>query len=355
MILKIKKPLFGLLLISSIGFFVSILSFYILPHHFYNDSEVIIYDRFNEIGLVGSYPFTIWFYKITGLRHLHFILIGLIQYVIAIYLLYKVGLPKHFHILKIKNILAYFAIIMIGVFLSMPSKEFITFMYIYIIVRLFQQKERGFKKTIFVVLVLLFFFGIIFRPYYILIAIISIVLFLVSKVSFKNKNVITVFYGILIAIIMSLSYGAVKGKFISQKTREDLNELREGSEDAANSAIVSPIGTDTWYGESFGIIYGFFTVNIPINGLKHFMSPQIVVFVIWQLFLFVILFVRYGRCLKQGTYHNHELWAFYVLFSFFIVQGVFEPDLGSAVRHKIGVFPLIYFVLYYDSFRKEIQ
>ena len=33
-----------------------------------------------------------------------------------------------------------------------------------------------------------------------------------------------------------------------------------------------------------------------------------------------------------------------------MVQGVFEPDLGTSIRHKIGFLPLIYFALYYDRF-----
>jgi hypothetical protein len=34
-----------------------------------------------------------------------------------------------------------------------------------------------------------------------------------------------------------------------------------------------------------------------------------------------------------------------VLFSYFIVQGVFEPDLGTAIRHKIGVFSINLFCI----------
>ncbi|MDO7172158.1 hypothetical protein [Mariniflexile sp. AS56] len=354
MILKVKNSVFVFFLITLSGFFVSILSYYVLPGHFYNDTKTIIYDKYNEIGLVGSYPFTIWFYNVTGLRHFHFILIGLIQYIIAMAMVYNLGIPERFDKLTVKNFLVYLGVFMIAIFLSMPSKEFLNYIYIYIIVRLIQQKKRGYKTTVFFVFILLLVFSYFFRPYYLLIAIVGIVFFITSKISFKNKKVATIFYGLAMVIVMSLSYGAVKGKFISQKTREDLNELRISGDTATNSAIVSPISVDTWYGESFGIVYGFFSVNFPLNGLKHLLSPQIIVFVIWQLLLFVILFWRYGKCLRQGVNDNYELWAFYVLFSFFIVQGVFEPDLGSAIRHKIGVFPLIYFVLYYDSFRKKV-
>jgi cell division protein FtsW (lipid II flippase) len=83
-------------------------------------------------------------------------------------------------------------------------------------------------------------------------------------------------------------------------------------------------------------------------------SPQIISFIIWQLLLFYILLVRLARCLKEKKNNKDELWILLILFSYFIVQGLFEPDLGSAVRHKIGVFPIIYYALYYDYFRKNI-
>lgn len=354
MSLKINKPVFGILLISFIGLLVVVLSFFVLPLHFYNDTNVIIYDKHNEIGLIGSYPFTILFYNLTGMKHLHFIAIGIIQFLIAIFLMYRIGVPKDFYKITIKNLLVYFAILMIGVFLSMPSKEFINFIFIYFIVRLFQKRTRKLTKTLVIVMVSLAIFAFIYRPYYIVITIISLVLFIASRITIKNKHVVSVIYGLSILILMSLSYGMVKGKYISQKTREAHNEIRVNSTEASNSAIISPVPTDTWYGESFGIVYGFFSANLPVNEFKHIFSPQIIIFIIWQLILFIILFIRYGRCLKLSTNKNRELWAFYVLFAFFIVQGVFEPDLGSAFRHKIGVFPLIYYVLYYDSFREKI-
>jgi hypothetical protein len=65
--------------------------------------------------------------------------------------------------------------------------------------------------------------------------------------------------------------------------------------------------------------------------------------------------VRFAKCLKERIWYSKELLVLLVIFSFFIVQGMFEPDLGTAVRHKIGIFPLIYFALYYESFRKELQ
>lgn len=327
---------------------------FFLPPKFFYDAAIIAYDKGNEIGFFGSYPLTILFYKITGLRHLPFAIIALIQFPILMLILYKIGIPKSFEKITIKNVLVYFSFSIIAIYISMPSKEFLTFLYLSLIVFLFQKQAFNFKTNLLIALLLFVFFGAVYRPYFVLLPIVSMGMYWVACIKIQNRTFATLCYGIGIMIFLSLSYGVVQGKFLSEQTREFLNLVRLHSPDA-NSMIVSPVKTDTWYGEIIGIVYGFFTVNLPLNGLKHFLKPQILLFVIWQLFLFYILLVRLALCIKNKKEYIYELWMLLFVFSFFILQGVFEPDLGSAIRHKMGVFPLIYYALYYDHFRKEFQ
>ena len=352
--IQIKKSTLAFLLIAGVNLFVAVFSFYFLPKKFFYDAIIIALDRGNEIGFLGSYPLTILFYKISGLRYLPFPIIGLIQFPIVMFVLYKIGVPYDFEKLNIKNGIVYLGILIMAIFMSMPSKEFITYLFVSIIVFLFLNDQNSFRKALFRSLILLTFFGIFYRPYFVLIPIIALVMYAAILINFKNKMVAAVFYGLLAAISLSLIYELVTGHFFSEISREVVNNSRIGSADA-NSSIIPPIKTDTWYGESIGIFYGFFAVNIPINGLKYIFSPQILIFVIWQLFLFYILLVRLSRCIVARREYKKELWVLLILFAFFIVQGIFEPDLGSAVRHKIGVFPLIYYTLYYDHFRKKLR
>jgi hypothetical protein len=347
-----NKAAFLLLLLGNLC--VALLAFYVLPKKFFYDATLIAFDKGNEIGFWGSYPLTILFYKITYLRYLSFPIIALIQYPILIYVLYKIGVPKDFNILNVKNLLVYLGFFMIAIFMSMPSKEFITYLYLSIIVFIYKSERIGFHKSLIYTMLLLLLFGVFYRPYFLLIPIIAIGMYGISFIQSKNKTLMILFYGICIAFFLSLSYGIVKGQYLSESSREVVNLERLNSQDA-NSIIVSPLKPDTWYGEAVGIIYGFFTVNVPINGLKHLLSPQIIAFVIWQLLLFYILLVRFSKCLISRKKQQYELWLLLILFSYFIVQGVFEPDLGTAIRHKIGIFPLIYFALYYENFREKLQ
>lgn len=332
---------------------VAFLTPYILPERYFNDTVIIVFDKGREIGWFGSYPFAIMFYKLTGLRHLSFFLIALIQFPIVTYILYKIGVPYNFHKLNVKNILVYIGLLLLGIYMSMPTKEFITFLMFCTIPFIFQSNKKAVFKIVFsLILIACFSF---FRPYYLLMPIFAVGMYLLSFIKFENKTVSIIFYGILIAIFLSLSHGVIKGEYISKQTRENY-VVENINKKNINTAVVSPISQDTWYGEAFGIVYGFMAVNVPvIEAMKHILSPQVLVFVLWQLLLFYILFVRFSRCLKNRKQYQFELWTLLILFAFFIVQGIFEPDLGTSIRHKIGLFPLIYFALYYEDFRKDIR
>lgn len=353
LILKKKSAVFFSLF--GVNLVIAFLAYFILPAKFFSDTKIIVYDIGHEIGYIGSYPLSILFYKVTLLRYLPFPVIALIQFPILIYLLYKIGIPKDFHILTVKNIVVYLAFFMLAIFVSMPSKEFITFIYIALIPFVLNNPNKSNRYRILLALFLIVLFGLFFRIYYVFIPIIALGMYWVTCIKFKNKTVTSLFYGVLISIGLSLSIGVLTGKYISETTREELNLQRKNAKDA-NSMIVSPIETDTWYGETIGIVNGFIAVNIPVvEGLKHLLSPQIIAFIIWQLFLFYILLKRFSWCISDREKNQMQLWSILIIFSYFITQGLFEPDLGSAIRHKMGFFPLIYFALYYDHFRKELR
>ncbi|GLB48135.1 hypothetical protein [Neptunitalea lumnitzerae] len=351
-VLKLNKLTFFVLALA--GLLIASTTTLFLPHRFFLDTNILILDRYNEIGFVGSYPLTILFYKITGLRYVHFAFIGFLQYSIFMIVLYKIGIPERFHIINIKNVLIYFMFAVIAIYISMPSKEFINYLFIAALVFLFKNASYKLSKKVTIAILMLVTYAFFFRPYYAFISVLIVVMYYVSRLRIENKRVLAISTSLIVLIFISLSYGALKGVFLSEKTRYYVNSERLGSENA-NSMILSPVKPDTWYGESIGIVYGFLSVNLPFNGLKYLKSPHIMVFIVWQFLVFFILFKRFGRCLDKGRYKNEELWLFFILFSFFVVQGIFEPDLGSATRHKAGIFPLLYYLFYYEDFRKKLR
>ena len=92
---------------------------------------------------------------------------------VLIYCLYKIGIPKNFHVVTLKNLLVYLAIILIAVFISVPSKEFITFIYITWIVLMYKNRKRKLKTVLLISFTLLFFFAYFFRQYFALVVLLA--------------------------------------------------------------------------------------------------------------------------------------------------------------------------------------
>lgn len=320
-----------------------------LPERYMFDAITITLDQFNEIGLMGSYPFSIWFYHTLGLVKLPFYIIAWIQIPVVFILLYQLGIPHSFGKFNLRNSLIWLGLFVFSIYMGFPSKEFITILWMFIIAFILKSKLKLFKKMI-VTTGLFLVFGWFYREYFILMPILAFGIYIFSFIRLKNKAVYNITVGLIIVTFMSLSHGLLKGAFITESFRNKLNTERLSSNDqSASTMILSPVDPSSFHGEIFGIVYGFFSVNLPIAGLRFLAKPQVLIFVLWQVLLFCLLFYFYGNASRNRKRYSHELWAFHLLFAYFLIQGVFEPDLGSAVKHKLGVFPLIWLVIYYDK------
>lgn len=344
-----NKLTFLFLFVLSIG--ITAISGLILPEKFFYDANTIVFDYYNEAGFKGSYPLTMSFYKYTLLGKLPFNVVGIIQLFFYYFILYKIGIPKDFHILTIKNIIMYLAFLMIAIFIAMPSKEFITFLYISQIIFVLRSKQIGLDLALVYIFIILILFGLLFRSYFALIPFISILLYYFSKIRYSNRTLGIIMISILIIVVFSIIHYLLKGDFFSDLARNLVNETRIGSEDA-NSMIIPPFDNTNTFAELANTFYSFLSVNFPIVEYKHLFSPRILMFIIWQIIFTTIFIVRFSWAIKSND--RRVIWVFFFLISYFAIQGVFEPDLGSAIRHKIGILPLIYFAFYYDSFSRKI-
>ncbi|MXO31937.1 hypothetical protein GFU95_03805 [Apibacter sp. B3889] len=351
--LVITKSQFVFYSLAFLGCILAICSSFILPKKYFSDALTIINNTWNLSGIIGSYNFSIAFYTYTGVRWLPFPVVAILQYPILIYILVKMGIPSNFDKIRVNNCLMYFAFFLLGIYISMQTKEFITFLFCTLLVVICKKKNHIIRNRI-IVCILLIIFAIVFRNYYFLVLIITLLFSVLHLIRITNNVYILFIYGLLLIILISLAYGYVKGDYMSDQTRTELNQVRLDDpkiREEAKSVIISPVSTDTWYGEAVSILYGFMVVNIPFNSIFS-LAPQVVVFAIWQIFLFGCLSLRFKKRLKLKKSDNIR-WIYYIVFSFFIVQGLFEPDLGSSIRHKAGIFPLIYFILFDDVYKSK--
>ena len=192
------------LAIAVLTVILGVLATYYLPVRFFYDAQTIINDYDNEKGFVGSYPVTMSFYEYTGLGSLPFPLVAFIQLIMLLWVIYKIGIPEHFASLNLRNILVYTMILMLAFYISMPSKEFLTFLFIGLIVGIFQKKRFSVTTTISMVFLLLIAFGLWFRLYYAILPVLTLMIFYASRIKIKQQVLAGLVTGFVVMIFISL-------------------------------------------------------------------------------------------------------------------------------------------------------
>ena len=334
--------------IAFISIVLGVFAHQLLPEKYYYDAVLIAIDPYNQKGFINSYPVAMMFYDIFFLNKLSYPILAIFQLLIIFYCFYRLSIPKNFTRLYLSNILIWSALIALSIYISMPSKEFINILFIFLIAFILKSIQLRQKIKITIILVLFVLFGLWYRIYFIMIPVLAVTSFMVFRLKIRKKIIVSIFVSVLAAIFMSVSYAVVSGEYMSESTREELNEKRKGRQDS-QTLILSPVKTNSPIGEAVGIMYGYVTVSLPFESLiKFYYKPQVILFSIWQILLFYVLIIKFNKASKESTsVYDERLWLFHIVFSYFVIQGVFEPDLGSSIRHKFGVLPIIYQAIFY--------
>ena len=346
--MQLNKNQILFITIAFISVVLGVFAHQFLPDKYYYDAILIATDPYNQKGFINSYPVAMMFYDTFFLNKLPYPVIAIFQLSIFFYCFYLLSIPKNFTKLYLSNILIWSALIALSIYISMPSKEFINILFIFLIAFILKSTQLRQKTKITIILVLFGLFGLWYRIYFIMIPVLAVVSFLVFRLKIRKKIITSIFVSVLAAIFMSLSYAVISGEYMSESTREELNEKRKGRQDS-QTIILSPIKTNSAVGEAVGITYGYVTVNLPFESLiKFYYKPQVILFSIWQILLFYVLIIKFNKAKEaSNSAYDERLWLFHIVFSYFVIQGVFEPDLGSSIRHKFGVLPIIYQAIFY--------
>ena len=346
--MQLSKNQILFITIAFISVVLGVFAHQFLPDKYYYDAILIATDPYNQKGFINSYPVAMMFYDTFFLNKLPYPILAIFQLSIIFYCFYRLSIPKKFTKLYLSNILIWSALIALSIYISMPSKEFINILFIFLIAFILKSKKLKQKTKITAILVLFGLFGLWYRIYFVMIPVLAVTSFLVFRLKISKKIITSILISLLAAIFMSISYDAVSGEYMSESTREELNEKRKGRQDS-QTLIVSPIRTNNPVGEAVGIIYGYVTVNLPFESIiKFYYKPQVILFSIWQILLFCVLIIKFNKAREVSkSAFDERLWLFHIVFSYFVIQGVFEPDLGSSIRHKFGVLPIIYQAIFY--------
>lgn len=185
-----------------------------------------------------------------------------------------------------------------------------------------------------------------FREYYIMMAAMTIAIFIVLSWLRKRKRSANSYAVIaIIGCFIAMYIFMFASQFVDKQGYQDALVVRDKySNDDATSVINNPIEVNGNY-VNFVIDYTICAVRMMVPVELVLKSPVYAPFFVYQIFILIYLF----RALKNLNRLNDQLFLSLVCFMAYIYGSfVFEPDFGSWVRHEAAAFPVFYFLAYQD-------
>ena len=329
---KRKNQHLPFLLVSCLSLILTINARQLLPERFLRDNNYInlrINTRISQWN--DSFELLVSIYKFFNLASSeNFLLVSVFGWVIGFcpyFLLYR--MHKKFNLTG--SILFYTGILLLPFYYFGYTKELISSI---VCLALVIAAPRLNTKLANIFLPLLFFtMGIIFRSYWMLLAAVFMALTLTGKYHQKLPNVLRII-AIPVCSIALILICQIAG--ISEVNRARLIPQQTFS-DVATSSLLP--GVDL--GGGFIIIAQnisqvFFGVVFPISIYKSISIYSLFAIYLCT-FLSSILLLSNWKITKGATLYKYQ----YFPVSFMIVQLIFEPDLGSYVRHIVPFIPIL--------------
>jgi|694.fasta_scaffold53573_6 hypothetical protein len=329
---KGKNQHIPFLLVSCLSLFLTINARQLLPERFLRDNNYINLRINTRISYWNdSFELTVSIYKFFNLASSeNSFLVSLFSWVIGFcpyFLLYR--MHKKFNLTG--SILLYTGILLLPFYYFGYTKELISSIVCLVLViaapRLNTNLANIFLPLLFLIV------GIIFRSYWILISAVFIALTLTGKYHRRLPNVLRII-GIPVCSIALVLICQIAG--ISEVNRARLNPQQTFSDVATNSLLP---GVDLANGFTIiaqNIFQVFFGVVFPISVYKIISFYSFFAIFLCAYLSSIVLLSNWEINRGATLYKYH-----YFPVSFMIVQLIFEPDLGSYVRHIVPFIPIL--------------
>ncbi|MFC4683894.1 hypothetical protein [Exiguobacterium sp. s149] len=322
---------------SLISLVLLLVSGKIVGEHFYYDSitlkeflNVPIKDNF-AIITESSYAATAFVYQLVGIdgsiSNLTQLSLSWIMYLIVIFSYFS---GKTSYIERI-HYFAFLALITLfySVYIGQISKETLVVVMMWLIF-------RSGKINLLLATFLITVYGLYIREYWLLIGVLFLInYFILTKTEKINliKLFIINFFGIfLMSVIHIILFNDNLTSY-----RYQVNEYRMFTGDV-NTILLNPFTTINPIHDVGNFLFGLGNIFIPLDGLN---SMNELVYYIW---IVIVISVLYSK-VKKVVNRNHLIAPFALLVSFVFVQAIFEPDMGSILKHQIGLFPVFLSIL----------
>lgn len=328
----------------------------LLPGKYFYDSTRILSMSLGEDWMAawgGSYETAADLFR--SLNFFHFT--TLVQWSIALGILFTVLLFVMVNRLPNPDLMqTVFLLASVGVcniYIFNIGKDIIQFFYFFLVFLLIQMPLRNVWIKIGLAAAVFVWESMYFRSYYIIIAALTVVCFIVLRYLHYRSRRPTVLTAILtmVALMAAALLMIWLSQFVAYEDYQSVLTVRDVNlNEGAVTAIIN-----LFEGESFGV----FILNYFINAFRMMLPLELIPkgvfylpFVIYQTFILYYLIRSYQKIRELSPEHLLALSVFtaYILGSF-----LFEPDFGSWVRHEAATFPVLHMIacspVMYSGFR----
>lgn len=321
-----------LLLFFLLMLFLAIFSRNIFPSYFFFDNGTIRAYMEMPISINDKgYLNTALFLKSLGFKYnspyIYEQLYGYFVYILLSLLLlikYKMNLEKMYNL-----ILFLFFSVLFSAYFTQYSKEIVFMSLLLIPLSVSTQKNYLIVWSSFFLI-----YAYFFRSYWFLTIILSfVIMYFMKKKYSRGKKALIIFVFSLFAVFFMILINWYINKTFLTDTRFDVNQTRIGSI-YANSMIKNVVNNTSVFTDMINYLYCMANLFLPIGGIGSMNM------IFYYLFFYVCLFKIYLE-LKKENFNKIDMYFVSVVISFFIVQGFFEPDLGSALRHQAILAPIL--------------
>lgn len=302
----------------------------LFPSSFFLDSQTIkdIMAGYSTVT-DGSYYNTASFYSILGFKSTTpDSLIELYSYFIFIVLMFLLIFKFKINLLSIKNFFVFFIFNFVySCYFTQMGKELVLLSLECVLLTIWKKKNSNndFIFSLFIII-----YAYLFRNYWVLVFLLALVIKLTSK--FWGK-IFCILSTIVSIVMMHFFYHNLFGEYLTD-SRYQANSLRKLG---ANTILNNPFINTSVFTDFLNFCYSFISLLLPIDGIG---SVNEILYYVW---IWGIIFIFLNSKIEQKF-----ILSFFI--SFLIIQGFFEPDIGSVFRHQISLVPMLFICLKSSEF-----
>ena len=199
------------------------------------------------------------------------------------------------------------------------------------------------RITYFVPIIAISLYAFAFRRYWFFVLGVWLSILIIRSLRINRYAKTVLFFAVILSTLFGFHY--IAGYPISD-ARITVNLDREGTLDA--QTLLSNLFYSSSVFADFGnIVWGFTNLLFPFYVIILF-KAQYILMGVFQM-IFVVLMLRFWVLLERHSqrYPVKVLLAFYLWIAFIFVQGSFEPDFGSFLKHQAAFVPILILLIGY--------